>query len=135
MLSCNPFHTVPSQVPEETRVASIDHARMEAYKKDQTVYMIGDLPSKFYMILTGAVEVSGRRAETHISAQQLACLHAAQAGDTSAFQIRTVPQVWAHPAGEPRKRTVLASLKRGQSFGEKDILNRELRTECVTPTR
>jgi CRP-like cAMP-binding protein len=34
-----------------------------------------------------------------------------------------------------RKRAVLASLKRGQSFGEKDILNREPRTECVTPTR
>lgn len=41
------------QVPDETRVACIDYARMENYKKDQHVYMIGDLPTKFYMILTG----------------------------------------------------------------------------------
>ncbi len=91
--------TLDLQVPEDTRVASINHARMENYKKDQTVYRIGDEPQKFYMILTGSVEV------------------------------------WSHPPHEPRRRTVLAQLKRGQSFGEKDILNNDLRTECVTPTR
>ncbi len=47
---------VPSartQVPEETRNASIDYARMESYKKDQHVYRIGEEPCKFYIILTG----------------------------------------------------------------------------------
>ncbi len=29
---------------------------MENYKKDQDVYMIGESPNKFYMILTGQVD-------------------------------------------------------------------------------
>jgi hypothetical protein len=44
-------------------------------------------------------------------------------------------EVWTHPPGQPRERSVLASLKKGQSFGDHAILNQEPRADCVTPIR
>ncbi|KAJ9513476.1 hypothetical protein QJQ45_006029 [Haematococcus lacustris] len=43
-------------------------------------------------------------------------------------------EVWTQSGNNTRQRTVLASLKRGQSFGEHAILNSEPRSECVVPT-
>ena len=40
--------------------------------------------------------------------------------------------VWTHPPGHRRDKTVIDVLKKGQSFGDHAILNGELRTECVT---
>lgn len=48
-----PMVRVTAQVPDETRMTSIMHVKMENYKKDQSVYRIGDSPEKFYIILTG----------------------------------------------------------------------------------
>eukprot|EP00195_Chlamydomonas_chlamydogama_P007490 CAMPEP_0202906884 /NCGR_PEP_ID=MMETSP1392-20130828/40599_1 /ASSEMBLY_ACC=CAM_ASM_000868 /TAXON_ID=225041 /ORGANISM="Chlamydomonas chlamydogama, Strain SAG 11-48b" /LENGTH=944 /DNA_ID=CAMNT_0049595565 /DNA_START=401 /DNA_END=3235 /DNA_ORIENTATION=+ len=86
------------KVPEHTRTMSILWAKMENFKKDQTVYMSGDDPEKFYIILTGTVEV------------------------------------WTHPPGNMREKTLIATLKKGQSFGDQAILNNEVRSDCVTPT-
>ena len=44
---------VPPKVPEAARMKSIFWAHMENYKKEQDVYMQGEEPTKFYMILTG----------------------------------------------------------------------------------
>ena len=41
------------KVPEQARTKSIFWSRMENYKKDQDVYLKGEEPGKFYMILTG----------------------------------------------------------------------------------
>ena len=43
------------RVPEETRMEACFAAKMENYKKDQTVYRIGDPPERFHLILTGAL--------------------------------------------------------------------------------
>jgi len=84
------------KVPEETRIASILYVKMENFKKDQTVYRIGEESDKFYIILTGGVEV------------------------------------WTHPPGQWRQKTVIATLRKGQSFGDRGILNNEPRMQCVT---
>lgn len=47
------------QVPEQTRTKSIFWSRMESYKKDQDVYLKGEEPGKFYMILTGGAIQQG----------------------------------------------------------------------------
>ncbi|KAG2434112.1 hypothetical protein HXX76_007839 [Chlamydomonas incerta] len=86
------------RVPEETRMEACFAAKMENYKKDQTVYRIGDLPERFHLILTGVVEI------------------------------------WTHPPGNRREKTLIATLKKGQSFGEMAILNDEPRAEVATPT-
>ncbi|PNW72285.1 hypothetical protein CHLRE_16g674550v5 [Chlamydomonas reinhardtii] len=86
------------RVPEETRMEACFAAKMENYKKDQTVYRIGDPPERFHLILTGVVEV------------------------------------WTHPPGNRREKTLIATLKKGQSFGEMAILNDEPRAEVATPT-
>ncbi|GIL52647.1 hypothetical protein Vafri_8452, partial [Volvox africanus] len=86
------------KVPEETRMEACFAAKMENYKKDQTVYRIGDPPERFHLILTGVVEI------------------------------------WTHPPGNRREKTLIATLKKGQSFGEMAILNDEPRAEVATPT-
>ncbi|KAG2491878.1 hypothetical protein HYH03_009830 [Edaphochlamys debaryana] len=86
------------KVPEETRMEACFAAKMENYKKDQTVYRIGDPPERFHLILTGIVEI------------------------------------WTHPPGNRRDKTLIATLKKGQSFGEMAILNDEPRAEVATPT-
>ncbi|GFR48778.1 hypothetical protein Agub_g10726, partial [Astrephomene gubernaculifera] len=86
------------KVPEETRMEACFAAKMENYKKDQTVYRIGDPPERFHLILTGVVEI------------------------------------WTHPSGNRREKTLIATLKKGQSFGEMAILNDEPRAEVATPT-
>ncbi|GAX82445.1 hypothetical protein CEUSTIGMA_g9873.t1 [Chlamydomonas eustigma] len=86
------------QIPEQARAKAVMWAKMENYKKDQDVYLIGEVPNKFYMILTGQVEV------------------------------------WTHPPGHRRDRTVIDVLKKGQCFGDHAIVNDELRTDCVTST-
>lgn len=42
-------------MPEHTRIQSILWSYMENYKKDQDVYVTGEEPDKFYIILTGQV--------------------------------------------------------------------------------
>ncbi|PNH12837.1 hypothetical protein TSOC_000207 [Tetrabaena socialis] len=81
------------KVPEETRMEACFAAKMENFKKDQTVYRIGDPPERFHLILTGVVEI------------------------------------WTHPLGSRREKTLIATLKKGQSFGEMAILNDEPRAE------
>ncbi len=43
-------------------------------------------------------------------------------------------EVWTHPPGHKRDRTVIDSLKKGQCFGDHAIINDEPRAECVTST-
>lgn len=44
-------------VPEETRQNMCSVTKMEHYKKDETIFNAGDEPDKFYIILTGKVEM------------------------------------------------------------------------------
>eukprot|EP00798_Chlamydomonas_sp_ICE-L_P016234 gene16234-22400_t len=84
-------------VPDDVRNQDeVMWAKMENYKKDQALYKIGDAADKFYILLSGHVEV------------------------------------WTHPPGHHKLRTTIASLKKGQSFGELSILNNETRSNCVT---
>jgi|LauGreDrversion4_1035100.scaffolds.fasta_scaffold547177_2 CRP-like cAMP-binding protein len=39
---------------------------------------------------------------------------------------------WTHTPGHLRDRTIIEVLKKGQSFGDQDILNSEMRAMCVT---
>jgi hypothetical protein len=40
-----------------------------------------------------------------------------------------VVEIWTHPPGNRRDKTLIATLKKGQSFGEMAILNDEPRAE------
>lgn len=59
------------RLPDAVRSSLAFHARIENYKKDQDVYMIGDEPDKFFVILAGQVEVwthppGKKRHKTHL---------------------------------------------------------------------
>ena len=43
------------RLPDTVRTALTFHAKIENYKKDQDIYVIGDEPEKFFVILSGQV--------------------------------------------------------------------------------
>ncbi|GMH42400.1 hypothetical protein BSKO_10319 [Bryopsis sp. KO-2023] len=86
------------KLPDETRRSMCSVTKMEHYKKDEVIFYAGDEPDKFYIILTGIVEVREKVG-----------------------------------AKESDDRTAIATLKKGQSFGDNSILNNSKRgSTCVS---
>ncbi len=83
------------QVPEETRMEACFSARMENYKKDQTVYRIGEQPERFHLILTGGCGWGGGNGAT-------ADIASADCGGALARATHTRAAIPCHAAGWSR---------------------------------